>query len=88
MMGYHRSRNKVISAENPKLSKVSFCKFGVGQNVALHVLPTARNYIFLILPFLCNKVFFSSLFLFKHKTAHIMKEETDFTSKLTHFAPF
>ena len=33
---------------NLKLSKVLPFKPGVGQNIALHALPTARNFAFLI----------------------------------------
>ena len=37
---------QVPSAENSELSKISFYKPGVGQNIAFHVLPTTG-----ILPF-------------------------------------
>lgn len=37
---------KIHFARDAELSKVLPFKFGVGQNIALHVLPTAKNYTF------------------------------------------
>ena len=39
---------KVLSVENPGLTNVLPLKLGVGQNIAMHASPTARNY-FLVL---------------------------------------
>ena len=39
--------SKVLSAENPELSKVLWFKPGVGQNIALHALTSVRNSVFL-----------------------------------------
>ena len=41
----------LLSVNNPELSRVpsfSYFKSGVGQNIALHAIPTARNFAFLI----------------------------------------
>ena len=54
---------KVPSAEIPELSRVLSFKLGVGQNVAFHALPTARNCAFLIFAFSFHSTFlFFSLF--------------------------
>ena len=39
---------KVLSVENPGLSKVFSVKPGIGQNIAMHASPAARN-VFLVL---------------------------------------
>ena len=41
--GWGAADTKIPSAENPQLSKVLSVKPAVGQNVALHALPTVKN---------------------------------------------
>ena len=38
---------KALTAENPWLSKVAAVKLAVGQNIASHASPSARNSAFL-----------------------------------------
>ena len=54
---------KVLSAENPELTNVLPLKRGVGQNIAMHVSPTYRNVILLlIITFPVHFTFFSFFF--------------------------
>ena len=42
---------RALSSENTQLSTVLSFKPGVGQNIALHALPAARNFAFLVSAF-------------------------------------
>ena len=60
-MGTADAKNKVPSVENPELTNVLPLKPGVGQNLAVHALSTARNF-FLVLDNLYFPVHSSSFF--------------------------
>ena len=39
-----------MSVENQELTYVLLLKPGVGQSIAMHALPTARNFFFVLIP--------------------------------------
>ena len=59
---------RVTSSKNPKLSKVLSFEPGVGQNIVLHSLPTARKSAFLIFAFSVHLTSFFPI-LFKTETS-------------------
>ena len=74
---------KVFSAENPELSNAPSFKPGVGQNIALCALLTARNSAFCKSGCLVDSTSFSPV-VFRHKVMDIMVSESDFNLVLFH----